>query len=51
MKMDNTDGSYLVEKMRKGRREGGGQLRRGDRELRYGFRINQQGSRIDSEED
>jgi hypothetical protein len=46
MKKDNPEGSYLVEKMRKGV----GQLRRGDSELRYGFRINQLGSRIDSEE-
>jgi hypothetical protein len=46
MKKDNPEGNYLVETMRKGV----GQLRRGDSELRYGFRINQLGSRIDSEE-
>ena len=49
MKKDNPDGSYLVEKMRRGE-EREEAMRRGDRELRYDFRIKQQGSRIDSEE-
>jgi hypothetical protein len=51
MQKDNPEGSYLSETMRKGRREGAGQLMRGERDKLCGFRINQKGSRIDSEED
>jgi hypothetical protein len=50
MKKGNPEGRYLVEKTRKGRRKGVGQMIGGDRELSYGFRINKRGSRIISEE-